>query len=93
MNDFAVSGTAGEARATSSAVTLDHRADDSRLTAVKVDPLRTALGRTGRSFVSISVDVEGHIDFESEVEPEHADKMTDVLLLMLLKAREARKRC
>jgi hypothetical protein len=60
---------------------------------VKVDPLRTALGRTGRSFVSISVDVEGHIDFESEVEPEHADKMTDVLLLMLLKAREARKRC
>ena len=44
------------------------------------------------SYISISVDTEGHIDFESEVAPDHAEQMTDVLLLMLIKAREARRR-
>lgn len=53
---------------------------------------RADLMRRARSYVSIYVDIDGHIDFESEVEPQHADQMTDVLLLMLLKAREARKR-
>lgn len=43
-----------------------------------------------KSYVSITIDIDGHIDFESEVNPEHAEKMTDVLLLSLIKAREAR---
>jgi hypothetical protein len=47
--------------------------------------------RNGTSFVTINVDAVGHIDFESEVAPEHAERMTDVLLLTLIKAREARR--
>jgi hypothetical protein len=43
------------------------------------------------SFVSIRVGEDGHIDFESEIIREHAEQMTDALLLMLLKAREALK--
>lgn len=44
----------------------------------------------GTSYVSISVDADGRIDFDSEIFPENADQMTDVLLLLLIKAREAR---
>lgn len=47
--------------------------------------------RNGTSFVTINVDADGHIDFESEVVSEHAEQMTDALLMMLIKAREARR--
>ena len=56
---------------------------------VPPDRIRDVLRRS--SYVSISVDPDGHIDFASEVEPQHAEQMTDVLLLMLIKAREARQ--
>lgn len=43
----------------------------------------------GASYISISVDAGGRIDFDCEISPEYADQMTDVLLLLLIKAREA----
>lgn len=42
----------------------------------------------GISHVSISVDEEGRLEFESRFDPKHVEQMTDVLLLMLIRARE-----
>lgn len=93
MNNFAISGSGGEGRTGPSTTSgEDESARYGRLYAVGTANARVTAAVARRSYVSISVDADGHIDFESEVEPHDAEKMTDVLLLMLLKAREARKR-
>lgn len=91
MNKSAFSTAAEDVRGASAARVTDEIPGASRLRLVDSEIARIAPGRT-RSFVSISVGADGNIAFESEVEPQHADQVTDVLLLMLLKAREARKR-
>lgn len=91
MNEFAVSRDEGDGWADPSIPAQGDRGG-SRLRVIKSAGPDVEGGRASRSYVSISVDVDGHIDFESEVEPQYADRMTDVLLLVLLKAREARKR-
>jgi hypothetical protein len=71
------------ARTLSNVVSLrSHRAHDK--------PLASRSAPSG-TFVSISVDVDGHIDFKCEVEPRYAERLTDVLLLMIVRAREARE--
>lgn len=40
------------------------------------------------SHISISVDEDGHLEFESRFDPNHVEQITDVLLLMLIRARE-----
>lgn len=91
MNEFAVPRATGEAWAAAPTSGADGRSGANQLFVVGNSPSRAKLVHRAKTYVSISVDTDGHIDFESEVEPEHADQMTDVLLLMLLKAREARK--
>ncbi|MHB9833858.1 hypothetical protein Q8F57_003365 [Paraburkholderia terrae] len=41
------------------------------------------------SYVNISVDAEGQLNYDSVMEPRHAERMVDALLLMLIKARQA----
>lgn len=48
--------------------------------------IRRSVGRL--SFVTISVDEEGHLEYDSRFEPSSADRIVDALLLMLIRARQ-----
>jgi len=39
--------------------------------------------------ISIAIDAEGFLDYESHIRSEDADRVTDVLLLMIVRARQA----
>ncbi|GAB7525357.1 hypothetical protein [Paraburkholderia sp. 2C] len=64
---------------------------EKRFRVIRNNNSSNGLSKSPKTYVSISVDESGRIDFESEVEPRYAERLTDVLLLMLVRAREARK--
>lgn len=91
MNKFATPCNTGATWSGAPTAASDARIGSGNLYAVRKSATAPKSTSVAKTYVTISVDDEGHIDFESEVEPRYADRMTDVLLLMLLKAREACK--
>ena len=62
--------------------------ESSERSSARLYSIKSAVSRRS-SYVTISVDAEGHLAYDSDVDPEHAERMVDALLLMLVKARQA----
>jgi hypothetical protein len=90
MKDCVMKDTTRDEWRAISSMSADRESVHQRLALIRGAEERPSDARAA-SYVSISVDTDGHIDFESEVVPEHAEQMTDALLMMLIKAREARR--
>jgi hypothetical protein len=84
MNDSCRIGKSGDRRAAVAAV----MSDSTTRASARLYDIKSAVSRRS-SYVTISVDAAGHLNYDSEVDPEHAERMVDALLLMLVKARQA----
>ncbi|WP_213761778.1 hypothetical protein [Caballeronia sp. dw_19] len=94
MNDSFTSEPPEDSRATVFVGPMKKKESSGRapsLYIVSSDPPRKRKLKAIRvsSHVTIAVNVDGYMEFDSNFAPEDADRMVDALLVMLVKARRA----
>ena len=92
MNDSYSSDKSGDSRAAAATVLGESpKSGGARLYAIKSSASKRPFpGKAAvSSYVTISVDAEGWLSYDSDIDREDAERVVDALLLMLVKARQA----